>query len=98
MVEEAEAACPSQRIRHCEKMLLYPAHYHGQGSQGMVEAASWVVIYATLRAKCYCVVLSDSLVDLVVWRTDYPRLVVQANPLSVAQAEFPPASVCTDPM
>jgi hypothetical protein len=64
----------------------------------MVEVAVWGVIDATLRAKCCCAVLSDSLVDLEVWQTDYPRLVVQVNLLSVAQAESPPASVYTDPM
>lgn len=56
------------------------------------------MIDAILRAKCCCVVFSNSFVDSVVWRTDCPTLVVQASLLSVVQAEFPPVSVYTDPM
>lgn len=39
VAEEAEAAWPFQRTRHCEKTLLSPVHYHEQGSRGMVEVA-----------------------------------------------------------
>jgi hypothetical protein len=97
-LEEVEAVWSSRKTRRCENTLLWLADYHAQDSQGMVKVAVKGVIDATLRAKCCCVVLSGGFVDLVAWRIDYPTLVVQANQRSVAQAECPPASVCTDPM
>ena len=98
VAEEVEAVWPVQMSRYCERMLLLQMGSWLRGSRDMVKALVQGVIDGTLQVKCCCAVFLDNLVDSVVWRTDCLMLVVQADPPSVAQAESPPASVCTDPM